>query len=239
VVLVIVLVICEFYINKSDNVKHYIAFDFDGTLVEFHREFMFSETHRIIKKLGHPPVPEDVLTECFSDFDFFRFMRSADRGSDQEIKLKEAFWEEYNWEAFPVPKLFPETLETLERLQEMEYELCIATARATPREEFSEVLVQCGLSKFFKLIETRASPTDDWQDKGPQLKRLIARSGATPEQFTMVGDIPCDIDSAREVGLRRSIGVQSGGIKKHILEASEPDIVLLHLGDLPNFLLSE
>ena len=223
--------------------KEYIAFDFDGTLVEFHTDYMFSETHRILSKLNHPAVSQDVLEECFSDFDFFRFLRvpdtSANWGPEWEINFKEKFWAEYNWIDFPVPRLFPETIETLERLQEMNYELCIATARALPVNEFREVLERCGLLSYFTIIETRASHRDDWQDKTPQLKRLVARAGVGPECFTMVGDIPCDIDSAREAKFNRSIAVQSGGIKKHILEASSPDVVLLHLGDLPNFLLSE
>ena len=49
-------------------------FDLDGTLVEFPREFLFSESERIMKLISHPEVERSVMLESFADFDFFRFL---------------------------------------------------------------------------------------------------------------------------------------------------------------------
>ena len=45
-------------------------FDLDGTLVEFHHEYLFNQAHAIIEKLSHPPIAPDVLENFFSAFDF-------------------------------------------------------------------------------------------------------------------------------------------------------------------------
>lgn len=50
-----------------------VLFDLDGTLIEFHHQYLFEQTHRILEQLGHPPVQQTILNDCFSDFDYFRF----------------------------------------------------------------------------------------------------------------------------------------------------------------------
>lgn len=217
--------------------KKYIAFDFDGTLVHFPIRFMFSETYRILKLLSLDPVSEDELSECFSDFDFFRFIRIEGRNEAWEEQFRDSYWAEFDWGKFPQPVPFKETPETLERLINLGYTLCIATARVVSPEGLESELEKCGLASYFSFIETRASHEDDWQDKSPQLLRLFKKTGANASDFTMVGDIPSDITSGRAVGVAYNIAVQSGGIKEEVLESSGPDVVLEHLGDLPNFLL--
>jgi phosphoglycolate phosphatase-like HAD superfamily hydrolase len=219
--------------------KKNIIFDFDGTLVEFPMKFMFEETHRIIHLLGLPKITDEELEDCFSDFDFFRFTRGFNNDLQAEEQFKKSYWKEFKWHEFPLGIPFPETAETLGRLSKMGYELSIATARVVTPEELVLELNRCGIGSFFKLehIQTRLSHTDEWKDKGPQIKNLIETINIPPEDSMIVGDIPSDVFSGKEVGLGFTIAVQSGGIKKEVLLASEPDAVLLHLGDLPNFLI--
>lgn len=218
--------------------KKNIIFDYDGTLVEFPVRYMFEETHRIDVLLGREAVSDDELEECFSDFDFFRFARKNDDTSAEEA-YKEAYWKEFNWDTFPLGKPFTETIQTLQALQGRGYVLSIATARVTTPEELLSEMNRCGIGKFFSLdlIQTRNSHLDEWRDKSKQIAKVLSFSGISAENSIIVGDIPADIVSGREMQLKHTIAVQSGGIKKQILEASEPDGVLNNLGDLPNFLL--
>jgi phosphoglycolate phosphatase-like HAD superfamily hydrolase len=230
--------------------KKNIIFDYDGTLVEFPIRFMFEETHRVLSISGMPSVTDQELEECFSDFDFFRFARSEVfcRGNPggcpkDPLKAEEAFkklyWKEFRWHDFPLGKPFPETIETLERLKSMGYLLSIATARVIESEELLSEMHECGIGSFFSLevIQTRSSHVDDWQDKSKQISGLISATGVSAENSVIVGDIPSDIFSGQDSGLKYTIAVQSGGIKKNVLEETEPDAVLLHLGDLPNLLI--
>jgi phosphoglycolate phosphatase-like HAD superfamily hydrolase len=219
--------------------KKNIIFDFDGTLVEFPTKFMFDETHRIINLLGLPKITDEELEDCFSDFDFFRFARGLMNDLQAEEQFKNSYWKEFKWHQFPLGIPFPETAETLGRLSKMGYELSIATARVITPEELFEELNRCGIGSFFKIkhIQTRLSHADEWKDKTPQIKNLIDTMNIPAEDSMIVGDIPSDVMSGKETELGFTIAVQSGGIKKEVLEACEPDAVLLHLGDLPNFLI--
>ena len=214
-----------------------IFFDFDGTLVEFPINFFLDEMERILEKSAQEAIDKTTLLDCFSDFDFFRCVR--DRYDINEEEFKTLFWSEFAWSNFPKGKPFPETFETLQRLQDMGFKLAIATARASSPQEVMEDLIQCGLGDFFSVEEvaTRSHPEDDWKDKSPQINKLISHFSIEPEEAIIVGDIPSDITSGTKCKLAASIAVQSGGIKKEILESSEPDVVLLNLGDLPNFLI--
>jgi phosphoglycolate phosphatase-like HAD superfamily hydrolase len=234
--------------------KKNIIFDYDGTLVEFPVKFMFEETHRVVSASGMPSVSDQELEECFSDFDFFRFarndvfaelLRRGDPGGrpkdpiEAEEAFKELYWKEFKWHEFPLGKPFPETIETLERLQNMGYLLSIATARVIEPQELLSEMHDCGIGRFFSfdVIQTRGSHLDNWKDKSTQISRLISTTGISAAGSVIVGDIPSDIVSGQSLELGYTIAVQSGGIRKDVLEAAEPDAVLLHLGDLPNLLI--
>lgn len=214
-----------------------IFFDLDGTLVEFPIRFLLEGTHRLLNKLGEEPIEESVVLDCFSDFDFFRFVRGKYEFSEEEFRV--SFWKELASVSSPKGIPFPETVETLKRLKDLGFVLGIATARTSTPQEVMEDLTHGGLDSFFTIetIATRAHPEDNWKDKSPQINKLISYFSIEPEEAIIVGDIPSDITSGRECDLAATIAVQSGGIKKEVLESSEPDVVLLHLGDLPNFLI--
>lgn len=215
-----------------------IIFDYDGTLVEFPIKFMLDETFRIVEQSGHPKVSFDSLMDAFSDFDFFRFARIGENPIEAEKLFKENYWKEYNWDNFPLGEPFPETAETLKCLTERGYILSIATARVIEPEKLLNEMNSNGLGSFFKLenIKTRSSHLQDWKDKQTQINETLKSTNTTANNSIIIGDIPSDIISGKECGLKHNIAVQSGGIKKDVLEGSEPDAVILNLGDLPNLL---
>ncbi len=218
--------------------KKNIIFDYDGTLVEFPISFMLEEAQRILKLAGRPSVSSEVLNSAFSDFDFFRFSREGADPLEAEREFKELYWKEFRWNEFPQGKPFPETLETLEELLSLGYCVSIATARVIAPQNLLSEMHACGIGKYFSLetVQTRSSHLDDWKDKTPQIHNLVSSMNISAENSVIVGDIPSDIISGRASKLKLTIAVQSGGIKKEVLEASEPDAVILHLGDLPNLL---
>ena len=56
-----------------------ILFDLDGTLIEFHHDFLFSQAQKLSKQFLNLEVSWDELEETFSDFDFFRFVEEEKR----------------------------------------------------------------------------------------------------------------------------------------------------------------
>ncbi len=74
-----------------------IIFDLDGTLVEFHHDYLFSETQRILQKMGRDEIALSRLRETFSLFDYFSF---AGPKSERDHFVEE-FWGMFNWDGFP------------------------------------------------------------------------------------------------------------------------------------------
>lgn len=196
-----------------------VIFDLDGTLVRFPHDYLISEAIRINGELGHPPVPSTEIHEAFEAFDFFRFVTG---GFDQK-EYTELFWEHFNWTHFPKPTPLPNTLRVLEELRRAGMAMGIATARLTPIAELTEELRPTTIDTFMRCIETRDSAETDWKDKSGQISRVCAQLGVEPREAMIVGDIPPDVHSGRSVGLGLTVAVASGGIRRDILAASNPD----------------
>ena len=203
-------------------------FDFDGTLVHFHHDYLFDQTLLAIDKYNHPPVSREELREHFSECDYFRFSQC------DEFTAK--FWAEFSWESFPAPVLFDETVTVLESLRARGVNIAIATARLSPEVELWKDLELLGIDKHIDTVSTREEGRTDWENKVPQLETIIERTGADKRTTLMVGDIPQDTTSAKESGIGTTVGVLSGGIKEHVLYKAEPDLVLPSIGHIPPYL---
>lgn len=95
-----------------------IIFDFDGTLVHFPFEYMFSETDRILNHFAHEPVRRFELEEAFSDFDYFRFIKLSPEMPFKDVEeFKASFWKCFDWDNFPKSLVFKETIQCLRDLK--------------------------------------------------------------------------------------------------------------------------
>jgi len=204
-------------------------FDFDGTLVEFHRDFLLDEAILVNEKLAHPFIERELLDEGFRDFDFFRFIEPTLFEKDAYIKL---FWEHFAWEGFPESRLLPETLETLQHLAERGKRMAIVTSRSEPRESIEYQLERCGIREFFCSIQTRSGFDGDWSDKKPQINATCEALGVEVSKTVMIGDVPPDVTTAREIGVGVLISVLSGGINRAVLESVTPHLLLQGVRDL-------
>lgn len=206
-------------------------FDLDGTLVEFHHEYLFTQAHAILEKLQHPPVAPDALENFFRAFDFFGFVDEL--GRDAFI---ETFWNHFDWKNFPAAKPFPGAVETLLRLQNHKTKVALATSRLVPAEVLREEIAHTNLPDCFSLMVTRTEDNIHWSDKRGHLRTVCETLGVDPKLAVMVGDIPPDITSAKEVGIGTTIAVTSGGIREDVLGAANPDVILPNIMEILNLI---
>ena len=196
-----------------------IIFDLDGTLVDFPKEYLFLETKRILPTIGYEVPSVEEMEEYFSNFNFFGFANNA-----QEVI--DVFWKDFNWENFPKSKPFPFTLDILEELKKKDIKLAIATARTSSIEELQLDLKQSNMLDFFEITQPRVSQEQDWEDKIPQIEKVLEFTKTDRKKVVLVGDIPADATSGNNAELLASIAVLSGGIKHEVLKASNPSYIL-------------
>ncbi len=210
-----------------------IIFDLDGTLIEFHHEYLFSQTREVLEKLNHPIVPLDILSKFFSTFDYFGFV---DRGNrDPFIN---SFWENFNWNGFPPPKPLVGVLDTLKTFHKEGVKLAITTSRFMPLDVLEKELEPTGIIEVMHYVTARSGDHIHWTDKTGLITEACSALGVSPKETMMVGDIPTDIKSAKDVGVKTSIAVTSGGIHHEILAKEEPTAILPDVSHLLDFLRS-
>jgi len=208
-----------------------IIFDLDGTLIEFHQEYLFEQTFKILEELKHPPVEKSILKHHFSMFDYFAFV------TERQEHFVETFWTSFDWENFPKPKNIPNALELLDQLTNAGYSMAIATARLTTETALRQELAHTKLLDFISHVSTRNSETVDWKDKTEMILGVCKAHNVPPERTVMIGDVPADIQSAKQVRIGLSIAVKSGGIKEEVLAATSPDYIIETIADLQSLMI--
>lgn len=198
-----------------------VVFDFDGTLVEFHREFLFAEAFRLLPQLGITDVDPQAMALSFADFDFFRFVAETERE-----RVIAGFWQSFDWASFPAPVAIPGTGQMLSHLTSAGVKVGLATARICQREDLERDLQQIGVLPHFSDLCSRRDESVHWTDKRSMLREICNRLEVDLAEAVMVGDIPADITSARDAGFGYAVAVLSGGIRRAVLEQAEPDVII-------------
>lgn len=113
-------------------------------------------------------------------------------------------------------ELYPETVESLERLAGSGHQLFVATTKA---EVYARQIVEhLGLSQHFVAVYG-AALSGEGSHKAELLARLVAEQGIDPGESVMIGDRGGDVAGARANGMR-SIGVLWGyGITEELANA--------------------
>lgn len=206
-------------------------FDLDGTIIEFHHDYLFSQTEQILPALGHAPVPRDTLEECFSAFDFFRFV--ADEMRDQFIAH---FWANFDWEGFPAPRLIPGAYQAVERITAAGIPVSIATSRFMEVSQLKSDLSPTGILPFISHVVSRNSDHIHWTDKRGLITEVCNLHQVDPKDAVMVGDIPTDVTSAHDCGIGLTVAVLSGGVREEVLLQAKPDIIVNDINALSNLI---
>ena len=204
-----------------------VIFDLDGTLVEFPKEYIFSQTHRILGEFDHPPVERAEMELHFSRFDLFKFVRHDDREG-----FIERYWSAFDWDNYPKPVPLKGSVSLLQKLKAMGLFTALATARLDTVDKLRADLAESDLLPHLDHLLPRAGEHIHWTDKTGQLLELCDRFGVSPAEAMFIGDIPSDVISARKVGLGTAVAVLSGGIVQEVLAEANPDFILPHAGGI-------
>lgn len=210
-------------------------FDLDGTLVEFHHNFLFHEAERIIKLLGHPPVPKSELESGFRIFDFFRFVNKEIVALEE---FRESFWKHFRSHEIPAPVLLREVKETLSILKNNGKKLALVTSRHEPTEKIRQTLSDCQILEFFDSVVSKTSHEHFWADKCPQITKTLENLKVPASKAVMVGDVPWDASSGRLSGVSVVISLLSGGLDRTVLEAENPDFLLDGVHQIPSIFIA-
>jgi len=68
-----------------------VFFDFDGTLIDFPKGFLFSQARLVFKELALPMFTDDEIEKAFSSFDFFSICPEERREEFMEV-----YWQKLN-----------------------------------------------------------------------------------------------------------------------------------------------
>jgi phosphoglycolate phosphatase-like HAD superfamily hydrolase len=210
-----------------------IIFDLDGTLIHFPHEYLFDETERICQLLDEDPVDRKHMQECFRDFDFFRMLPELKRDD-----LTQKYWQHFDHGRYPKPRPFDFTKSLLRDISSSGIRIAVATARTRDFGEVAKSLADyTDFSEYLCYVASREkNAKSDWRDKSAQITSILKHFNMSASEVMMVGDIPPDVHSAKEMKLGWSVAVLSGGIHRHVLEAAQPDYLLSHADELRDVL---
>jgi phosphoglycolate phosphatase-like HAD superfamily hydrolase len=204
-----------------------VIFDLDGTLIEFPHDYLYEQTAQIIEELSWPQVEKRVLEDHFSAFDYFGFV--AENLRDLFI---ERFAQRFDHACFPAAVPFDGAADVLQKLKNKGIHVGIATARSCSEQELRRQLQHTGFLDAISVIALRTSSDGDWMDKANQILSICQQLEIRPEKTIMIGDVPPDITSARQIGVGFTVAVLSGGIREDVLKEACPDLLLGGVGEL-------
>ncbi len=204
-----------------------LLYDLDGTLVRFHKEFLFDGVNKLLIDFGLKEVSQKELEESFSDFEFFRFVKEEKREDFLEF-----FWSNFNYVDSPPLAPIKGVLETLKFFKENNVLQFIVTARV--KESIGDRLKETGFLNYLDGVVCRENLSVDWRDKVGSILLACKKAKIPPKEAFMIGDIPPDIESAKSANVSKKVAVLTGGIKRTVLEKSNPDYILNNVNELVN-----
>ena len=209
-----------------------IMFDFDGTLVDSQRSIAQSMARAFEDQGLAAPEPEAVrrvvglrlevaaaqLLPDPDDMDTAGRVAESYRNAFQDLHARGDVDE----------PLFPGARETLERLDQPQ--VCLGIATGKGRRGLLSSLERHGLSEFFVTLQT----ADDGPGKPhPEiLHRAMAEVGAGRAETVLIGDTTYDMEMAANAGVR-AVGVGWGYHGSEELTASGAVRVIESFDDLP------
>lgn len=209
-----------------------IIFDWDGTLADSAAQIVTS-MQGAIDELQLPPRTDheirdliglglnDVLTRLYPELD-----------ADEIMQLLISYRDRYLSAQPPEAPLFAGALEALEKLNEHQYLLAVATGKSRK-----------GMVRSFKRHERvgqlmRASRTADETASKPDplmLRELLAELEVPAERALMVGDTEYDTEMAAALGMA-VVGVECGVHNGDRLRAAGAEAVIEYVAQLPLWL---
>lgn len=190
-----------------------IAFDLDGTLVDFlhfKKETARAAAHEMVKH-GLDASESDVYDKIFEIYDkkgmeyqktFADVLSEYDLSLNEFEKIQQAGIVAYLRTKFGTLRPYPDVLPTLKELRE-DYKLAVVTD--APRNKAWQRLVMTGLQDSFDLVITVDDTGKEKPHKMP-FEKLVKELELDPEEILFVGDHPeKDIKGAKEMDMKTAL----------------------------------
>lgn len=206
-----------------------VCLDFDGTLVDTHRDIA-NTLNELLEKQGRDPVePTRVRGEIRRGLD--GFIRHFFPNEDADIPgLKQVFRTRYRVRCVQNLEPFPELARFLRKHRQ--FPLALVTNK--PERETGRMVHRLGWKGWLDPI--LAGDTFPLQKPHPLPLRAVAtRWKVRPDQLIMVGDTPTDVVAGKRVGAR-TVGCLYGFGKEEELRGADPDELVQTPAELASLL---
>lgn len=205
-----------------------VVFDLDGTLVDSRRDIAEAANHAL-EKSGRARLSHAELESYVGDGAPLLIARAArlDVKDPQTSAMVADFLDYYAAHPIDHTALMPGTLEALNELSG--YALGVCTNK--PRRTSVAVLEGLKLAPRFRGVVAG----DDLPERKPHpsmVQEAARQLGVPVSELVMVGDGPQDVESGRAAGAL-TVGVRGGIQALERLLASEPDVIIDTLHELP------
>jgi phosphoglycolate phosphatase-like HAD superfamily hydrolase/ADP-ribose pyrophosphatase YjhB (NUDIX family) len=196
-----------------------VIFDWSGTLVD-DLPAVWKATNHVLSNAG---VPEISLDEFRAEF-CLPFNKFYDRYVPHVpfAQLEEWFHGHFRTVQDLVEEL-PHAREFLQFCRQSRVRTFLLSTVA--EEHFA---VQAGATGFVEFLDR---PYIGVWDKRQKIHDILAENQLDPRETVFIGDMQHDIDTARHGGIH-SVAVLTGYNRLEQLRASEPDLIVEHLGEL-------
>jgi phosphoglycolate phosphatase len=215
-------------VSAQTNTVSGIVFDLDGTLVDSGRDIVEAANHAL-EKAGLPRLPHAELESYVGDGAPLLMARAARIDvKDAKTQVMVADFLDY-YAAHPIDHtdVMPGAIEALDALKS--YVLGVCTNK--PRRTSIAVLQGLRLEARFKGVVAG----DDLPQRKPDpamVHEAARKLGVPVGEVVMVGDGPQDVLAGRAAGAL-TVGVRGGIQALDRLLASEPDVLIDTLAELP------
>lgn len=211
-----------------------IVFDLDGTLIDS-RQDLSNSVNAMLKHLGKPELPEDVIASYIGDGASMLVRRAlgdpeGDVHDEEYVSgALEFFLDYYREHKLDFTYVYPGVMESLKAIRVARPEVLMAVLTNKPVNPSRAICDHFGLSDFF--FQNYGGNSFHTKKPDPHgLLTLMAEASAiagvdiTAKETMMVGDTDIDVLTARVIGAY-SLGC-SFGLSPHRLEAAKPDFMV-------------
>jgi len=206
-----------------------IVFDLDGTLIDGYAGIT-DALGFAMRRLGREPLPEEKVRAMVGE-GLERLLEKA-VGPDLVSRAVPLFRERYALVLEEKTELLPDVSAVLGKLAGEGHAMAVASNK--PAYFSRRILEAKGVARYFFAIAGPDGTTPPKPHPG-MLRRILAETGARPDQTVVVGDMEVDAEFARSAGCR-CVLVPGGSRSAQELVALPADAHLASLAELPGWI---